>query len=209
VTVPRSRRGGARNSKSRWSDGLAPGAVGGIIAAAYFAPQIGLPLNSFRTIHWEKAGVADGLAATGRFLKLARDWVRSQGGGFACVWVREGGEMKGEHVHILMHVPPDLAPGFRRRLRGWLKACGAAWLRGVMFSRPVGRSLRHAMGGDVYGETYAGHLAAVVGYVVKGAEPDAAARFGLGRVEPGGRIVGKRSGCSANLGPMARRCARL
>lgn len=205
MTRQRTGRGGPRNRRGRSSEALSEPAVRGIIAAAEFAPAIGLPLNRFTTIHWQKADVSDGLAATGRFLKLARDWLRLQGGGFAFVWVREGGPEKGEHVHILLHLPPDLAPGFRRRVRGWLKACGASWRRGVIYSRPVGRSLRHAVGGEVYAEPYAEHLAAAVGYVVKGATREASATLGLCRSEPGGLLTGKRSGVSQNLGAKARR----
>lgn len=204
MTRQRTGRGGSRNRRGRSSEALSEPAVRGIIAAAEFAPVIGLPLNRFTTIHWQKADVSDGLAATGRFLKLARDWLRLQGGGFAFVWVREGGLAKGEHVHILLHLPPDLAPEFRRRVRGWLQCCGARWRRGVMYSRPVGRSLRHAMGGHVYSEAYADHLAAGVGYIVKGATAETGARLGLRRLEPGGVIVGKRSGVSQNLGAGAR-----
>ena len=209
MTRQRTGRGGSRNRRGRSSEALSEPAVRGIIAAAEFAPAIGLPLNRFTTIHWQKAGVTDGLAATGRFLKLARDWLRLQGGGFAFVWVREGGPAKGEHVHILLHLPPDLAPGFRRCVRGWLKACGASWRRGVMYSRPVGRSLRHALGGDLYTESYRDHLAAGLGYILKGATAEARKRIGLLRAEAGGLVLGKRSGFSQNLGPSARKHALI
>jgi hypothetical protein len=204
MTRLRTGRGGSRNRRGRSSEALSEPAVRRIIAAAEFAPVIGLPLNRFTTIHWQKADVSDGLAATGRFLKLARDWLRLQGGGFAFVWVREGGPAKGEHVHILLHVPPDLAAGFRRRVRGWLKACGASWRRGVIYSRPVGRSLRHAMGGEVYAEPYSDHLAVAVAYVVKGTSRDAAEALNLARLAEGGEVRGKRSGVSQNLGRAAR-----
>ncbi len=38
-----------------------------------------MPFNRFTTVHWQAAGVADGLKATGRFLKLLGDWLRSNG----------------------------------------------------------------------------------------------------------------------------------
>lgn len=178
-------------------------------AAAHFAPKAGVPFNLFKTIHWQKAGVSDPLAATGRFLKLASDWIRSKGGTSAYVWVREAGDEKGEHVHILLHVPPALAPGLARRQRGWLQACGAEWRRGVIYTERIGQSLRHATAGQVSGEDYLAHLEEVVGYVLKGGEPGALEALGLERRETTGALVGKRAGASQNLGPSARRrCAK-
>ena len=197
-------RGGARNSRLRRSDSLSLAAVENIIAAASFAQAIDLPLNRFTTIHWQHAGVADPLAATGRFLKLAGDWLRSRGGGFAYVWVREGGETKGEHVHILLHVPADLAPAFGHRQRGWLKACGVAWRRGVIRSRPVGRSIHHADRHTMFGEPYEQHLAAVIGYLLKGANPAARDSLHLSRISNSGTLTGKRCGTSQNVGMTAR-----
>jgi hypothetical protein len=198
-------RGGARNHRGRKSHELKPATVTGLWEAALFAPQAGVPLNVFKTIHWQKAGVSDPLAATGRFLKLAGDWVRSRGGESAHVWAREAGDEKGEHVHILLYVPPDLAKGLARRQRGWLQACGADWRRGVILTRSIGRSLRHATAGEVSGGDYQAHLKAVVGYVLKGGEPGALEALGLERMETTGAVVGKRAGVSQNLGPSARR----
>lgn len=197
-------RGGAQNSRLRRSDSLSLAAVENIIAAASFAWAIGLPLNRFTTIHWQHAGVDDPLAATGRFLKLAGDWLRSRGGGFAYVWVREGGVTKGEHVHILLHVPASLARSFGHRQRGWLKACGGTWLRGIVRSRPVGRSIHHADRHTMFGEPYEQHLAAGIGYLVKGADHYVSETRGLKRRAFGGILTGKRCGTSANTGAAAR-----
>lgn len=198
-------RGGARNHRNRESRELKAATVANLRAAAHFAPKAGVPFNLFKTIHWQKAGVSDPLAATGRFLKLASDWIRSKGGTSAYVWVREAGDEKGEHVHILLHVPPALAPGLARRQRGWLQACGAEWRRGVIYTERIGQSLRHATAGEVSGKDYLAHLKAVVGYVLKGGEPVALEALGLERVETTGAVVGKRAGVSQNLGPAARR----
>lgn len=178
---------------------LSPADAGKVLKAGRHAVEAGLPFNRFTTVHWAKAGVTDGLAATGRLLKLAGDWVRSRGGRFAWTWVREGGE-KGEHVHILLHLSPDLAGGFNRRQRAWLGACGATWLQGVLFSRPIGRTLRQAMTG---GDDYSANLAEVLDYVLKGADATTRERLGIRRSEPGGELVGKRCGVSQNLGPAA------
>lgn len=173
--------------------------------AAAFALCIGLGFNRFLTIHWAAAGVSDDLAATARWLKLATDWIRSHGGQVALVWIRETGPGKGAHVHILMHLPPDLAEGFNRRQRGWMTACGAAWKAGVRLSRPIGRNLNHYAMGEIDGRSYDANLAEVLDYVLKGATDTARERLGIERQEFGGVISGKRCGASQNIGPDARR----
>lgn len=198
---PVSGRGGARNRASRRSKALSEADARKVLDAAHYAVMAGLPFNRFTTVHWERAGVADGLGATGRFLKLAGDWIRSRGGRAAWVWVREGGLAKGAHVHILMHLSPDLADGFNRRQRCWLRACGATWRAGVLFSRPIGRTLRHAMIG---GDDYSANLGETLDYVLKGADTAARERLAIRRCEPGGETVGKRCGVSQNLGPTTR-----
>ncbi|WP_426039675.1 hypothetical protein [Brevundimonas sp. DC300-4] len=173
--------------------------------AAAFALSIGLGFNRFLTIHWAAAGVPDDLAATARWLKLAGDWIRAHGGQVALAWIRETGPGKGAHVHILLHLPPDLADAFNRRQRGWMKACGAAWKAGVRFSRPIGRNLNHYARGEIDGRAYDANLAEVLDYVLKGGDDAARERLGIDRQEPGGVIVGKRCGVSQNIGPEARR----
>jgi hypothetical protein len=173
--------------------------------AATFAGSIGLGFNRFLTIHWAAAGVSDDLAATARWLKLAGDWIRSCGGRFAYIWIRETGADKGAHVHILLHLPPDLAAGFNRRQRGWQTASGARWKARVRYSRPIGRNLRHYAMGEIDGQSYEANLAETLDYVLKGADDAARERLGIRRREHGGVIVGKRCGVSQNIGPEARR----
>jgi hypothetical protein len=183
---------------------IPPNGALNVHAAAWFARQIGLPLNRHTTIHWERGGVADPLAATTHFLGLVTAWARSRGAGFAYVWVRETGPDKGEHVHILLRVPPDLAEDFKRRQRGWLKACGAAWRKGVVHSERIGFSLRHADQTGYSGETYAANLGEVLDYILKGAGETARRRLGLRRRQFGGVVTGKRCGTSENIGRAAR-----
>lgn len=193
-------RGGHRNHADRRTTALAERQSIELLEAAAFAVQAGLPFNRFTTIHWQAAGVSDALTATGAFLKRLGDAVRASGGRFAYLWVREAGAAKGEHVHILWHGPADL-PVFGRRLRDWLKACGARRAKGVCVTRPVGRSLGAAMSG---GDDYRVNLLEVVDYVLKGADAAARESLGVRRQEPGGEIVGKRCGTSANIGRAAR-----
>lgn len=177
-----------------------------LLDASFFAAQIGLPLNRFVTIHWEQAGIlVDFQKVTGRFLKLAGDWLRLQGSEFAWVWVREGGPKDGEHVHILMHVPPHLARAFSYRQRRWLKACGANFGKGVIKSRPVGRSNRHAFVGVQGGECYMGHLGRALDYILKGAASQTRHDLGITRAKSGGVLFGKRCSTSQNIGWAARK----
>jgi UDP-N-acetyl-D-mannosaminuronate dehydrogenase len=48
-----------------------------------------------------------------------------------------------------------------------------------------------------------------LGYVLKGASPEAASQFALKRLEPGGRVIGKRCGTSQNIGAKARKARDL
>ncbi len=200
VFSPLPGRGGARNRADRVTTALSERDAGKVLAATARALQVGLPFNRFTTVHWDAAGVADGLKATGRLLKLIGDWLRSRERRAAFVWIREDGPNKGAHVHILLHLPPDLVEAFNGCQRGWLKACGAQWRKGVVKTRSIGRSYRQALGG---GPDYLANLAQAVDYVLKGADQRARVRFGIKRSEAGGAVVGKRCGVSQSLGPAA------
>ncbi len=176
-----------------------------LMEAAAYAETIGKPLNRFTTIHWQAADITDDYQdATLRFLKLAADWLRLRGEALAYVWVRETGAGKGEHVHILMHVPPHLARPFSNRQRGWLRACGANFRKGVINSRAVGRNYCHALKGVQYGEHYRDHLSAALAYVCKGASGEARKILALPKAEFTGTLRGKRCATSQNIGRGAR-----
>lgn len=157
--------------------------------------------NRMTTVHWQHARVAEPLEATSRLLKLIGNAVRSAGGYFAYIWVRENGVAKGEHVHILWHGPADF-PAYRKGNARWLMACGAEKRRGVSHTRAIGFSTDHVSYGD---GAYCLNLAEALDYVLKGAEQQARARYGIKRCEPGGNIIGKRCGVSINIGPTARK----
>lgn len=195
------------NRRGRRSTGLRLSEVRNILAAAVFTAQEHRPLNRHTTVHFEAAGIADPVAALRAYMKLARDWLRTQGAVFAYIWVRESGERKGEHAHILMHVPARLSSRFARRERGWRKLIGAKPAAGAFRSTAVGRSYRHAEVGIQFGERYFDALEGAVGYLVKGAEPRAAKALMLKRAQAGGKLWGKRSGMSENIGRTARQRA--
>lgn len=131
----RLKRGGARNKRDRVSLCLTRGRCETAIAATLRAVSSSLPPNRFVTISWELGGVAPETAvkATGRFIKLFREWIRSQGYEATWLWVQEYGSVIGAHCHILLHVPPDLDWEFRGGPKTWVKhILGGVYVRGVL-----------------------------------------------------------------------------
>lgn len=203
--TPQRGRGGARNRADRVSDALTPAQIANLKAAARHAAQIGLPFTRMVSIHWEAAGVPlAGMAkATGRFLDLLTKALARHSSRTAWLWVHESGDRKGGHAHLLVHVPARLVPVVTGLQRGWLRrtTCGSYRAR-VIHSRPIGGRLGLETGNP---ELHAVNGAVALAYVLKGAAPDAASQFGLERLEPGGRIIGKRCGTSQNIGAKARK----
>jgi hypothetical protein len=197
--------GGKRNSSARESKALSLNTANAIIDAAYHAVKIGLPLNRFVTIHFERAGLtdADAAHAIGRIMKLAKDWMQTKGQVAAHIWVREnviGNGSKGSHVHILCHCPDTLPIGgmWRRWLR---KVTGQPYRRNVIKSKRIGGTVNvYANMPDVYLQ----NLDRVLAYVCKGVSPADAATLGLPKQEAGGWIIGKRAGWSQNIGAKSR-----
>lgn len=197
-------RGGARNRADRVSHELTAAQIANLRAAECHAEAIGLPFNRMITIHWQAAGVPlEGMAkATGRFLDLLTRALARHGGATAWLWVHEGGERKGGHCHLLAHVPPDLVRVITRLQRGWLRRItGSAYRKRVIRSNPIGGRLGLETGNP---GLHAVNVSEALSYVMKGAGPVAAARLDLERLEPGGRVIGKRCGTSQNIGAKAR-----
>lgn len=193
-----------RSKGGRRSKALRLAEVRNIMAAAVFTANNSVPLNRHTTIHFDKCGIVEPVAALRCYMKLARDWLRTQGAPFAYIWVRESGDGKGEHAHVLMRVPPHLAKAFSRLERGWRVRIGARKASRAFKTRPIGKNYRHCESGAQYGELYLDHLREIVGYLVKGAEPKAVTALGLTRVQPGGELWGKRTGMSENINRAAR-----
>ena len=190
--------------RGRRSTALRLREVENILLAADNTAKEQRALNRFTTIHFEAAQVPDPVRAIGRLMKLAGDWLRTKSAALAYVWVRESGDGKGEHVHILWYVRPDLIKEFARLERGWRKRLGAKPAKGAFKSKPVGVSYRHGAHQIQYGQHYRAALDGLLAYIVKGAEPKAVGALGLTLREPGGELCGKRSGTSENIGRAAR-----
>jgi hypothetical protein len=148
-------------------------------------------------------GVSDPVEATGRFLKLARDGLRSQGAASAHVWVNECGRVHGDHTHIVIHIPAHLRKWWVARQRRWFKQCGAVPVKGGIKSRPVGRSYHCAQGDEQSRAHYMTNLYETLDYMLKGVCPRARTTFNVRRKAYGGELIGKRTATSQNIGKTA------
>lgn len=112
----------------------------------------------------------------------------------------QGGRAIGSHMPL---VPADLVPTLAGLQRGWLRRItGQPYRARVIRSDPIGRRLRLEAGNP---ELHAINLETALAYVLKGASREAASRFGLALLKPGGRVIGKRCGTSQNIGAKARK----
>lgn len=141
--------------------------------------------------------------APGRFIDLLSKAIHRHGSRTAYVWTHENGDGKGGHCHILAHVPPDLVPMLTGLQMGWLRTItGQPYRKRVIHSDPIGGRLGLETSNP---ELHLVNVLAALAYCLKGATPDAAAKYGLGRCNEGGRIIGKRCGTSQNIGATARK----
>jgi len=189
--------GGARLRADRTSDHLTAKQARAIMLAALAAERIGQPFTRMVTVHWERAGIPDhaAAAATGRLVKLATDWARRQGARIRWAWTRENDPGKGSHLHLLLACPRSLPIG--RMWRRWLRAItGRPYRSGIMNTRRIGDSLSLPLD---YPSAYREHLFKATAYLCKNVDPAAAPAFGLKRIEPGGRVIGKRSSVCQGL----------
>lgn len=197
-------RGGARNRADRETHALTAAQIANLKAAERHAALLGLHFTRMITIHWEAAGVPlTGIAeATGRFTGLLAKALARHGSRAAWIWVHENGPHKGGHCHLLAHVPAALVQKLSGLQRGWLRRIsGQPYRARVIHSDPIGGRLGLERGNP---ELHAANLEAALAYVLKGASPSAAALYSLSRLEPGGRIIGKRCGTSQNISAKAR-----
>ncbi|MBK9589413.1 MAG: hypothetical protein IPO50_13135 [Sphingomonadales bacterium] len=141
--------------------------------------------------------------ATGRFIDLLTRWLARNGHRTAWLWVHENGPHKGGHCHMLAHVPAGCVKDLTGKSKRWLRTItGNPYRARVILSKPIGGRLGLEAGNP---ELHAINLAAALAYVCKGATLEAASQFGLERLEPGGRVIGKRCGTSQNIGAKARK----
>lgn len=175
------RRGGARNKADRQTAQLTERQCRNLIAAAGTAWAAGTPLNRFATLAFGKCGIEarDCVAATGDWIKLARDWFASQGHPLVWAWVQEWGPINLAHCHILLHVPAELAPLFRAKPQRWARKViadrGGGYVAGATDCQKI-----HCSGHpDRYPDAYRAALAFKVHYMLKCAPAELEERLGM------------------------------
>jgi len=201
--------GGARNRADRVSHYLTDKQVERLLQAAENAFLSGRIFQRHWTVHYGLAGIepSDGARFVGKLLDLISKQARRDGGRMSAIWVRECASGKGEHVHILLHLPAGMS--LRNRTRRWIVAAGGKYRAGVSKVTIIGGRLsiveqsREALTAKV-GENRRAHTAQnaenVVRYILKAGTRKAGERLDLARSGEGGAIMGKRCGSSNGLG---------
>ncbi|UTP41436.1 hypothetical protein M9M90_09750 [Phenylobacterium sp. LH3H17] len=94
-----------------------------LAAALNFTRQLEREPNLFITIQWKHAECPIPVATrTQRFLNLAGTWLkRATGAPAVWAYAREVGRLKGEHLHLVIHVPPRHSAAFKRAAFGWIE----------------------------------------------------------------------------------------
>jgi hypothetical protein len=162
--------------------------------ATRYADRLGLPLNRFVTINFSHTSCAD-KQASHAFRKLLTQrfapWLRRSSGlketlPPTYVWVLEcgGGQAC---VHWLVHIPRSLNTAFERKI--------ADWLTSLLGEAPAASTVKIKAIPNLIG---------LKRYVLKGVDPVWAKHLAVRHIDQG-RVVGKRSGFSRNLGPEARK----
>ena len=178
-------KGGARNRADRVSHALTSAHIANLTSAERHSSVIGLPFTRMITIHWQAAGVAlaDMVKATGRFLDLLTKALARHKSKTAWLWILENGDRKGSHCHLLVHVPAALVSILTKLQKGWLRRItGKPYRARVIHSKPIGGRLGLEAGNP---ELHAVNLADAFGYVLKGADAQAAEKFALARAGAG------------------------
>jgi len=163
-------------------------------AAVNHARHIDCELNAWITIHFDEApSPMDGADRLQLLFRRARIWWGRRHRQFTYGYVRENPPSKGDHVHILAHVPAGHWKTFIAALTSWV-ALDADWvgIRAIKVKR-VEQGTEHR----------------IVRYMLKGGLPEVRRAF---RVRTGlkalqGKIEGKRVGVSRNIDAEARSMA--
>jgi hypothetical protein len=170
--------GGARNRADRTSNRLEEWQCHDLLAAADRACGHGQPFNRWLTIHWQKGGIdaRDCCTATGDFIKHVRDWARRQGYVLPWAWVQEWGTGYGAHIHMLLHVPPELDALFAPLPQRWVKhILPGAYVTGVVDTDRI-RGARSVCSAP---ELYWANLDTKLHYMLKAAQPELEAKLGM------------------------------
>jgi hypothetical protein len=189
--------GGARNRADRVSYHLSDAQVEKLMEAARYAFESERIFQRHWTVHYGLAGIesADGARFVGKLIDLVKKQARREGGDAYVIWVRERASGKGEHVHILMHLPAGMS--LRNRTRRWIVAAGGTYRARVSKVTRIGGLSSKAE--ESSKDRACANAANVVRYFLKAGKAETCERLGLNRSGEGGVIFGKRCGWSQNL----------
>lgn len=190
--------GGARNRADRVSHYLSDKQVAGLIEASRRAFATGRVFQRHWTVHYGLAGIQaeDAMRFISKLLDLVSKQARREGGKLSAIWVRECASGKGEHVHILLHLPDGMS--LRNRTRRWVEAAGGTYRRGVSKVTIIGARLTKVT--ESSGAVPLANAENVLRYVLKASSSSVGRRLGLTRRCHNNWIVGKRCGQTQNLG---------
>ena len=169
-----------------------------LINGEAFAASQGMPLTAHVTIHLrlaESFTTETWPAFQTDLLDKASRWLRRKGIPVAFAWVRENGPVKGEHLHLALHLPQPMWGAFKRYLlhAGRFTACGVG-----------GEAIR--ISGGRFGMYAATMRAGACRYVLKSLSPITCIALGI-RHQPTRPVTIKRCGVSASIGPKMRKAA--
>jgi hypothetical protein len=199
--TPKARHTGAGTRATAVSHALTRHQCRQILWASARATLAGQPFNRHTTFHHEAMGIPNerGHDAVAALIKLASDYLATKG--FRLHWAvtRENGLRKGAHAHILWHIPYEVAKPFHGRWRSWKARLARSYAkpelgRGgqVLMTRRIGGTARAYLSNP---QALAFHLDQVLGYVMKGADPETISALGMAKGhQPGGMIIGRRAG---------------
>ncbi len=190
------------HSSARFNHAIHSDQIRNLTLALDYAIAIGLTPNRFQTINLQQGGKSGAAAQTALqlFLKTVRDWISLNGERSAAIWVREVGPRVGEHVHILLHVPPRLQTDFNLKMRHWRRSIGLSRSAGLIKTVPLWQI--HIEGDDRPSGVQNHH--AVLSYMLKGHDRTSHRVNPNLRQQDCGIISGKRCGHTQNLGRTAR-----
>jgi len=205
-TLPKRSWGGARNRADRKSHALTDAQVDEINTAANFAISTGWTFQRHWTVLYERAGIAEHDAARfiGKLLDLVSKQARRAGGILTALWVREMGNVKGGHVHILLHLPAGLS--LRNRTQRWIETAGGTYCPSVSRVKRV-RWTSIKSDNFVSNTRARANAMNVARYLMKSSRIEKGQLMGLEKYGSGGHIVGKRMGSTQNIGKAARKAS--
>jgi hypothetical protein len=171
------------------SKGLNSTQVTALTSGWNHAARVGRPLNALVTIRpFEDYDPMTFCTVAATIRNKLGVYARQHGFAFVAAWTREcNPDGTGEHLHILMHVPPRYFARLEEKVIGWFPEPGAADVR---------RAHQHTVVTDT------GNRMSAIGYIAKQMTSQAWYKRGLNR-KAGGAILGKRGGVTRNIGRAA------